>query len=154
MKKVLVALLVLALLIGGLVLAWKLIYDEQPETALLRTAAAAMLGDEKAFLDGFTDDSRPLVGAALSLAKGEDMARSPRHPYYYLTTENIVSTEKDDAENARVRVRRPGDDKSAGYDIPMLRVCDKKYLIAGFCLLPSWKIDGKKFDAKRLDNDR
>ncbi len=154
MKKVLIALLVLLLLIGGLVLAWKLIYDEQPETALLRTAAAAMLGDEKAFLEGFTEDSRPLVGAALSLAKGEDMARSPRHPYYYLTTENIVSTEKDDLENARVRVRRPGDDKSAGYDIPMARVCDKKYLIAGFCLLPTWKIDGKKFDAKRLDNDR
>jgi hypothetical protein len=154
LKKVLIALLVLLLLIGGLVLAWKLIYDEQPETALLRTAAAAMLGDEKAFLEGFTEDSRPLVGAALSLAKGEDMARSPRHPYYYLTTENIVSTEKDDLENARVRVRRPGDDKSAGYDIPMARVCDKKYLIAGFCLLPTWKIDGKKFDAKRLDNDR
>lgn len=154
MKKVLIALLVLLLLIGGLVLAWKLIYDEQPETALLRTAAAAMLGDEKAFLEGFTEDSRPLVGAALSLAKGEDMARSPRHPYYYLTTENIVSTEKDDLESARVRVRRPGDDKSAGYDIPMARVCDKKYLIAGFCLLPTWKIDGKKFDAKRLDNDR
>ncbi len=154
MKKVLIALLVLVLLIAGLALAWKLLYDEQPETALLRTAAAAMLGDEKAFLDGFTEDSRPLVGAALSLAKGEDMARSPRHPYYYLTTENIVSTEKDDLENARVRVRRPGDDKSAGYDIPMARACDKKYLIAGFCLLPTWKIDGKKFDAKRLDNDR
>ena len=154
MKKVLIALLVLILMVAAIFGAWKVLFDEQPDHALLRTVAAAMLGDEKAFLDGFTEDSRPLVGAALSLAKGEDMARSPRHPYYYLATENIVSTEKDDLENARIRVRRPGDDKSPGYDIPMVRVCDQKYLIAGYCLLPTWKIDGKKFDAKKLDNDR
>lgn len=153
MKKLLIALLVLLLMIGALVLAWKIFVDEPPEKCVLRTAAAAMLGDEQGFLDGFTDDSRAIVAAVLALSRGEDMAKSPRHPYYFLATENIVSVERDNAEFARVRVRRPGDDKSQGYDIPMSRGCVPKYLIVErFCLVPTWQIDAKRFSGGRLDN--
>lgn len=151
MKKVLIALLVLALMIGGLFVAWKLLVDEPPDKCVLRTAAAAMLGDEQAFLEGFTDDSRPLVATVLALSRGEDMGKSPRHPYYFLATENIVSIERDAPDAARVRVRRPGDDKSQGYDIPMARGCVPKYLILEkICLVPQWQIDAKKFTGGRL----
>lgn len=155
MKKLLIALLVVLLLCGGVFAYWKWRIDEQPEDALLRTAAAAMLGDQDAFLQGFTEDSRGLVGAVLNLSRGEDLAKSPRHPYYYLVTENIVATERDSPTEARVRVRRPGDDKSKGYDIPMVRACPPQYtLFDSMCLKPSWLIDGKKFDGRALDSQR
>ncbi len=153
LKKFLITLVVLALLAGGLFLAWKLFVDEPPDKCVLRAASAAMLGDEQGFLDGFTDDSRALVAPVLALSRGEDMAKSPRHPYYFLATENIVSVERDSAEFARVRVRRPGDDKSQGYDIPMSRGCVPKYLILErICLVPTWQIDAKRFTGGRLDN--
>lgn len=153
MKKVLIALLVLLLMIGLLFVAWKFIVDEPPESCVLRVAAAATLGDETAFLDGFTDDSRQMVAAVLALSRGEDMAKSPKHPYYFLATENIVSADRESPESARVRVRRPGDDKGQGYDIPMARGCVPKYLIMEkFCLVPTWQIDAKRFTGGRLDS--
>jgi hypothetical protein len=151
-KKVLIAILVLLLLIAAVVGLWYWRYDEKPDQALLRTVACATLGDEEGFLDGFSDDSRGLVSAVMALSRGEDLSKSPRHPYYYLATENIVSVEHDAVGEARVRVRRPGDDKSKGYDIPMVRQCEAKYLILDkYCLLPQWKIDAKRFDAKPMD---
>lgn len=153
MKKVLVALLVLALMVGGIFLAWKILVDEPPEDSLLRAAAAAMIGDEQGFLDGFTDDSRPMVAAILAMARGEDMSRSKRHPYYYMATENIVAVERDTQEFARIHVRRPGDDKGRGYHIPMVRGCDPKYLMMNtVCLVPRWQIDAKRFTGGVLSN--
>lgn len=152
MKKFLIAILVLCLMIGALYGAWKLFVEEPPDKAVYRAAAAAMLGDQEAFLDNFTTDSRQMVAAVLALSRGEDMAKSSRHPYFFLATENVVSVERDDAENARVRVRRMGDDKGAGYDIPMVRGCNPKYLILEkVCLVPVWLIDAKKFDGKQLN---
>jgi len=152
LKKFLVAILVLCLMIAALYGAWKLFVEEPPDKAVLRAAAAAMLGDQEAFLDNFTPDSRQMVAAVLALSRGEDMSKSNKHPYFFLATENIVAVERDDAENARVRVRRPGDDKSAGYDIPMSRGCNPKYLILDkVCLVPTWLIDAKRFDAKQLN---
>lgn len=152
MKKLLIAILVLILLIAAIWGVWYWQFDEKPDQALLRTVACAMLGDEDGFLEGFSDDSRGLVAAVLALSKGEDLAKSPRHPYYYLATENIVAVERDTLTEVRVRVRRPGDEKSKGYDIPMVRQCEAKYLILDkWCLLPQWKIDGKRFDAKPMD---
>ena len=153
MKKLLVALVVLALMIGLLYAVWYFFVVEPPERTVLRSAAAAMLGDEEAFLDGFTDDSQALVKTVLALSRGEDMGKSNKHPYFLLATENIVSVEKDSADEVRVRVRRPGDEKSQGYDIPMARGCLPKYnLFDKVCLVPRWLIDAKKFTGGRLDS--
>ncbi len=155
LKKFLIVLLILVLLGGGAFAYWKWRYDEQPEAALLRTAALAMLGDQEGFLQGFTEDSRGLVGAVLNLSQGEDLSKSPRHPYYYLVTENIVGTERDSPTEARVRVRRPRDERSKGYDVPMVRTCPPKALLFDtLCLKPGWLIDGKKFDGRALDSQR
>jgi hypothetical protein len=136
LKKILVTLLVLAL-VGGAVWAWyRFLYVQDPRDAYLAIVSAAMLGDEEAFLDGFTPDSKPLVGGLLALSRGDDVRRSSRHPYYYLVSEQVESVEVE-GDRAWVKLRRMGDQGSrARYDVPLVRDGH------------TWKIDALRFTAK------
>jgi hypothetical protein len=122
-KKVIVV-LVLLVLIGAGVFAWfRFMHVEDVQKAYLRTAAAAALGDEKLFLEGFTPESRPLVAAMLSLARGEDPRKTPRHPFYYLSSETIEGVDMEpDGKKAWLRLRRAGDrDLRGTYDVPLVQ---------------------------------
>ena len=132
----------LALIGGGVFAYFKFLHVEDPREAYLRTVAAAMLGDEKQFLDGFTEQSRPLVAGLLALSRGKHPKKSRQHPYHFLVTEDVESTDVD-GDNAFVRVRRMGSrDRRATYDVPMAKV-------AG-----SWKIDALRFTGKKRQVDR
>ena len=142
MKKLLVILLLLALIGGGVFAYFKFLHVEDARDAYLRTVAAAMLGDEKTFLDGFTERSRPLVAGLIALSRGKDPRQHRDHPYHYLVTEDIESVEIEDDE-AWVRVRRMGDRSRKGaYDVRMEKVDG------------TWKIDALSFDAKKRQVDR
>ncbi|MSP91834.1 MAG: hypothetical protein EXR79_08570 [Myxococcales bacterium] len=142
MKKLLVTLLVLALIAGAAFVYWKFLYSESPGDAFLRTASCAMLGDEAGFLDGFTDDSRPLMAGLLALARADDVRSSARHPYYYLVTENVEGVDVD-GDRAVVKLRRMGD-KAIGtrYDVALAKVGN------------SWKIDAFSFTGKEFAANR
>lgn len=135
MKKLIVSILVLLLLAGAAFVYMKYFYVEDPRDAFLRTASAAMLGDEEAFLGGFTPDSKPLIAGLLSLSRGDDVRTSTRHPYHHLVTENVESTEVD-GDRAWVRVRPMGAAAKPPYDIPLVRDGN------------SWKIDALAFTGK------
>lgn len=136
MKKLILSILLLALLGGAAWAYWKFLYVEAPEKAFLRTVSAAMLGDEQAFLEGFTEESRPLVAGLLALSRGDDLRASNRHPYYYLVSENLEGVEVE-GDRAWVKLRRMGDAGSkAKYDVPLVRAGN------------SWRIDALQFTGK------
>jgi len=141
-KKLLVVLLLLLLIGGGVFAYFKFLHVEDASKAYLRTVAAAMLGDDKAFLDGFTEQSRPLVAGLLALSRGKHPRKHRDHPYHFLVTEDIESVDMGD-EEAFVRVRRVGDRSKKGtYDVRMVQVDG------------TWKIDALSFDAKKRRVDR
>ncbi len=135
MKKLILSLLVLGLIAFAIFAYYRWFYVEDPREAFLRTASSAMLGDEDAFLSGFTDESRPLVSAQLALSRSDDVKTSTRHPYYYLVTEDVVSVDVQ-GEQAWVKLKRTGDQSGSKYDVPMARIG------------PSWKIDALAFTGK------
>lgn len=134
MKNWLLAAVVVAGLAAGGWWSWGRWQTVTPEDAFLRATASAALGDEDAFVAGFTQDSRPLVAALLALARGDDPKTSTRHPYHWLLTEQIESADVQ-GDQAWLRVRRPGATQS--YDVPMRKVDG------------GWYIDALAFDAKR-----
>ncbi|GEM_PF-2608131 len=142
MKKLIVIVLILVL-VGGAVFAYfKFLHVEDVGDAYLRTVAAAMLGDEELFLDGFTKESRPLVAGLLALSAGRSPRKSREHPYHFLVTEDIQGFEVEE-DVAYVRVRRIGDkSKKGGYDVPMKKVEG------------TWKIDALAFTGKKLWTDK
>lgn len=134
MKKWLIAGLLLATAAGGGWWGWQHWRAESPEQAFLRATAAAALGDEDAFVAGFTKESRPLVAGLLALSRGDDPRTSSRHPHHWLLTEQVEGVEQD-AQQAWLRVRRPGSTQS--YDVPMRKEDGV------------WAMDALAFDAKR-----
>lgn len=133
MKKLIVAVLVLLLVAGAMFAYYKFFYFEDPKDAYLRTVAAAMLGDEDSFLDGFTEESRPLVAGLLALSRADDVRSSKRHPYHYLVTENVDSAIVE-GDKAWLKLRRMGDAGSkARYDVPLVKTGN------------TWKIDALEF---------
>lgn len=138
MKKLLLTFLVLALIAGAAFVYWKYVYAENPRDAFLRTSSSGMLGDEAGFLDGFTEESRPLVAGLLALARADDVRSSARHPYYYLLTENVEGVDVD-GDRAVVKLRRMGDKAiGAKYDVALAKVGN------------SWKIDAFSFTGKEF----
>lgn len=136
MKKVLAVLLLLTALIAGGVAYWKFLRVESPEDAWLRTTSAAMLGDEQAFLAGFTDESRPLVAGLLAHARGDDPKTSRQHPYFYLVSENLESVDIQ-GDTAWLKLRRQTDvGAGAAYEVPMRKSAQ------------TWKIDALQFTGK------
>jgi hypothetical protein len=136
LKKIIIAVLLVALLAGGAYAYYRFLYVRDARDVYLSIVSAAMLGDEEAFLDGFTKESKPLVGGLLALSRGDDARKSSRHPYYYLVTENIESVEVE-GDKAWVKLRRASDQGSqAKYDVPLVRDGN------------SWKIDALQFTAK------
>lgn len=135
MKKLILSVLLLALVAGGLYAYYRWFYVENPRDTFLRTTSAAMLGDEQGFLDGFTEESRPLVSGLLALSRSDDVRSSPRHPYYYLVTEDVVSVDVE-GDKAWVKLKRMGDQSGSKYDVPMQRAGN------------TWKIDALQFTGK------
>jgi hypothetical protein len=144
MKKVIVALLLVALIAGGVYAYLRFVYVAPVDKAFLRTVAAATLGDEEVFLDGFTARSRPLVAGLLGLSRGKDPRHARSHPYYYLVTEEIEAIDvQPDGETAWLTVRRPGDrGRRSSYDIKLV-VEDG-----------AWRIDALAFTGKQRTIDR
>ncbi len=135
MKKLIVTILLVALLAGAAYAYMKYFYVEKPKDAFLRAASAAMLGDEEGFLDGFTEESRPLMAGLLALSRADDVRTSKRHPYYFLVTENIEDAQID-GDHAWLKCRRMGDQSNAKYDVPLVKVGQ------------TWKIDALQFTGK------
>ncbi len=135
-KKLLAVVAVLAVIAGGVFAWYKYVRVESPKDAWLRTTSAAMLGDEQAFLAGFTDQSRPLVASLLAHARGEDPKQSRQHPYFYLVSENLESVDID-GDTAWLKLRRQSDTGAGSkYDVPMQKVGT------------SWQIDALRFTGK------
>ncbi len=141
MKKIIVILLLLILIAGGVFLYLRYMHVEDPSKSYLRTVSAAMLGDEELFLDGFTEQSRPLVSGLLALARGMD-PRTNNHPYYYLVTENVEAVDVGEDE-CWLTLKRLGDrGNRSAYDLRLVKVEG------------SWKIDALSFTGKRRKVDR
>ena len=135
-KKLLAVVAVLAVIGGGVFTWYKYVRVESPKDAWLRTTSAAMLGDEQAFLAGFTDQSRPLVASLLAHARGEDPKQSRQHPYFYLVSENLESVDID-GDTAWLKLRRQTDTGAGSkYDVPMQKVG------------ATWQIDALRFTGK------
>lgn len=149
MRKLLLV-LVLGALVGAGWWAWqRFVHVASPEEAFLATMARASLGDEEGFVQGFTEDARPIVAGVLALSRGENPHRDRNHPYYYLVTENIDEV-RVTGDQAWVRVRRAGvRTTSAVYDVPMRLEGGSSLL--GFHFGGSWRIDGLAFTARKLD---
>lgn len=142
MKKIIIVLLLLVLIAGAVFLYFRFLHVEDPSKAYLRTVSAAMLGDDDLFLDGFTEQSRPLVAGLLALARGLDPRRTANHPYFYLVTENVESVEVVEDE-CWLTLKRAGDRATkSSYDLRLLKVEG------------TWKIDALSFTGKRRKVDR
>jgi hypothetical protein len=92
-KKLLVLLIVAALAAGGYWLYDRYYRSGSPSDAYLRMINAARLGDEEAFLDGFTDDSSRLVKALIALSRSYEVVRED--PYQRLVFSEVVSEQVD-----------------------------------------------------------
>ena len=149
MRKLLL-LVVLGALVGGGWWAWqRYVHVASPEEAFLATVARAALGDEEGFVEGFTEDARPIIAGVLALSRGEDPHRDRNHPYYYLVTENIDEVNVS-GDRAWVRVRRAGvRTTSAVYDVPMR--LEGGTSVFGFQFGGGWRIDGLAFTARKLE---
>lgn len=135
MKKAIFGILLVVLVCVGLWLYYKYLHVEPPRDMYLRTVAAAMLGDEQTFLDGFTPASRPLVAGLLSLSRADEIKTSLRHPYHFLASENIEDVEIE-GDTAWLRLRRMGDNTKARYDVALVKDGT------------SWKIDAFQFTGR------
>lgn len=75
MKKILVMLLLAGLLAGGYFVWDRYFVLQSPTEAFRQTMAAARLGDEEGFLDGFTEDSGRLLRALLAVSRSYEFVR-------------------------------------------------------------------------------
>lgn len=144
MKKAIVGLLLLAL-IGGAVWAYlRFVYVPPVDKTFLATVAAARIGDEETFLQGFTHKSRPVVAGLLGLARGRDPRTSRSHPFFFLVTELVEGVEVEaSGEVAWLTLRRPGDSgQKSSYDLRL--VLEDR----------AWRIDALSFTGKRRVIDR
>ena len=142
MKKVLIAVLLLALIGAGVWAYFHFFHQEDVRAVYQRVVASAMLGDEEAFLEGFTKESRPIVGALMDLSRTQDPRVSQSHPYYYLVTEQIEDVQVD-GKTALLTLKR-AHDKSVGtaYSVEMVKVEE------------GWKIDALSFTGRALVKDK
>jgi hypothetical protein len=136
MKKLIVSILLVVLIAGALYAYYRWFYVENPRDAFLRTVSAAMLGDEDGFLNGFTDDSRPMVAGLLALSRSDDVRSSTRHPYHFLVTEDVVSVSPEGPDRVWMKLRRMGDGSGSKYDVPLAKTGN------------TWKIDALAFTGK------
>lgn len=129
----------LLLLLGGLAYGGYWAYDryvgfESPSEAYTQMTIAAQLGDEEAFLDGFTDDSRKIVAAFLRLAESYEIVRD--EPYKKLVLAEVVGErfeEKGDERTAYVSARY----RRKTIEVPMVRE-NGKWKVDAFELEQSW----------------
>ena len=93
MKKILVVLIV-ACLLAGLWWAWdRHVMTLSPRDSYARTVNSARLGDEDAFLDGFTAESRPLMQALLALSRNYPFVQED--PYRKLVHADVIDVQVD-----------------------------------------------------------
>ena len=142
MKKLLIVLVLLALIGAGVWAYLRFFHQQGPKSAYLTVVSSAMLGDEDAFLDGFTKESRPIIGALMDLSRTQDPRLSQSHPYYYLVTEQIEDVEQD-GDTAWLTLKRAHDQgRGTAYSLKMVKGED------------GWKIDALSFTGKKHQEDR
>ncbi len=85
---------------------------DEPKAAYERLVFHARMGNEPAFIEGFTEESRPLVKALLALRRtyGDLVARDS-DPYLSLVLEEVESVEIDEvprtnADGEKIQVNR------------------------------------------------
>ena len=129
MKKIVIGLVTVALLAG---LWW--VYDRyvgnlSPSQEIERMVSAARLGDEQGFVDGFTKESGPMIGALLALSKTYSHVRV--NPITRIAEAELVD-EQIEGDVAIVMIQH----RSKTREIPMVWTED------------GWKIDAFEMDAK------
>lgn len=144
MKKAILAFLLIAIIAGGVWAYLRFVYVPPVDTTFLATVAAARIGDEATFLDGFSAKSRPVVAGLLGLARGRDPRTSRSHPFFFLVTEEIEGVDVEaSGEVAWLTLRRPGDSgQKSAYDLRL--VLEDRV----------WRIDALSFTGKRRVQDR
>ncbi len=122
---------------------------EKPEVAYERLVFNARTGNEAAFLDGFTKDSRRIIEAVLALRRANGDLVDPRaDPYLSIVLEQVVSAtvEEQDVqvEGSIDKVKRP---------VATLVVTDGKInrTLRMVQLDEGWKLDA--LDLQSLWND-
>ena len=126
MKKIVMTLLIGALLFGGW-WAWdRHVMPLSPEQSYQRTMNAARLGDEAAFVEGFTADSQPLMRSLLALARNYPFVQED--PYRRLVMVDVVDAQvKGDSADLMIQQR------NRESTVPM-RLEDGAWRIAAFAL--------------------
>ena len=122
---------------------------EKPEAAYARLVFLARTGNEAAFLDSFTPDSRRLIETLLALRKAYgDLVDSRADPYLSIVLEQVVS-----AEVAQKDVAVEGSTATEKRDVATLVVTDGKIqrTLHMVRLDDGWKIDA--LDLQQLWQD-
>jgi hypothetical protein len=126
MKKAIVILLILAALGGG---AWayrKYIWKRPPGDQVATMLAAARVGDEDTFIEGFTKESGMLIRAYLALSRSYEQVSDA--PYRDLVRGNVLEVVVDgDKATVSLEVGR------RTIDVPMV-VEDNTWKVDGFAL--------------------
>ena len=142
MKKLLIVLLILIIINAGVWAYFRFFHVEDVGKVYLRVVSSAMLGDEEAFLDGFTKESRPIIGALMRLSRTHDPRLSQSHPYYFLVTEQIEDVEVD-GEEAWLKLKRAGDrGVGTAYSVHMVK------------REGTWKVDALSFTGRERVVDK
>lgn len=130
MKKLLVLLLIAALAAGGW-WAWDHWFRAgSPSDAYRRMVNAARLGDEDAFLEGFTEESRPLIKALIALSRDYDVVQED--PYERIVLADVVA-ETVDGDRATLVIEQGRKTR----DLRMKKV-DGRWQIDAFELETDW----------------
>ena len=130
MKKLLVVLLIAALAAGGW-WAWDHWFRAgSPSDAYRRMVNAARLGDEDTFLEGFTEESRPLIKALIALSRDYEVVQED--PYERIVLSDVVA-ETVDGDQATVLTEQGRNTR----DVRMKKV-DGRWVIDAFELEADW----------------
>ena len=123
---------------------------EKPEAAYSRLVFLARAGNEPAFLEGFTTESRRLIQTLIALRKAYgDLVDSRADPYLSIVLETVVSAE---VEKKSVAVE--GSTETVERDVATLVVTDGKIqrTLHMVRLDDGWKIDA--LDLQQLWQDK
>ncbi|MFT5430596.1 MAG: hypothetical protein ACI9OJ_001271 [Myxococcota bacterium] len=144
------------IIIIGLIAATLLVFGgckEDPAEAYNRLVFHAKVGNEKAFLDGFTPKSQRMIRALLALRRSYgDLVNADADPYRSLVLETIESVEIDEME-----VQAEGSLEKVERRVATITVTDGEILrkIRMVELDDGWKIDAidlQEFWAEDRDN--
>lgn len=129
MKKIVIGILMVAVVAGAWWVYDRYVGNLSPSEEIQRMVSAARLGDEEGFVDGFTEESGPMVGALLALSKTYSHVRV--NPITRIAEAELVD-EQIDGDVATVVIQH----RSKTREIPMV-----------------WTANGWKIDAFEMDTN-